>query len=200
MKDLSFDLLFSGWTPVLRTVILGVLAYFALVALLRVSGKRTLSKMNAFDFVVTVALGSTLASVLTSRSVSLVQGVAALALLVLLQMINTFLAVRSDRYKQIIKATPTLIFFRGNYLVDQMREQRVTKEEILAAMRQQGMTEPSEVDAVVIETEGSLSVLKQSAATRDALAQLGVEVSDELGETATLQIGGSPPREHAPRQ
>jgi uncharacterized membrane protein YcaP (DUF421 family) len=197
MNDLSFDLFFSGWTPVLRTLILGILAYIALVMLLRVSGKRTLSKMNAFDFVVTVAFGSTLASILTSQNVSLAQGVVALALLVLLQMINTFLAVRSDRYKQIIKATPTLIFFRGKYLVDQMRSQRVTKEEILAAMRQQGMTEPSEVDAVVIETEGSLSVLKQSAATREALAELGVEVSDELGETAALRIDGPSARERA---
>jgi len=189
MKNLGTDLFFDGWAPIIRTLILGTLAYLSLVLLLRISGKRTLSKMNAFDFVVTVAFGSTLASILISKDVSLLQGVVALGLLVLLQMVNTFFAVRSDHYRRMIKATPTLLFFRGNYLIDVMRDQRVTKEEILAAMRQQGMTEPAQVDAVVIETEGSLSVLRDSAATRKSIAQLGVDVSDELGERAPLANG-----------
>ncbi len=65
---------FDSWSAMGRTVVVGVLAYLALVLLLRVSGKRTLSKMNAFDLVVTVALGSTLATVLLSTSVALARG------------------------------------------------------------------------------------------------------------------------------
>lgn len=74
------QLLFGGWEPLLRIMIVGVLAYVALVVFLRVSGKRTLSKMNAFDFVVTVALGSTLATVLLSRNIALSDGALAFAL------------------------------------------------------------------------------------------------------------------------
>ncbi len=73
---------FQNWSGLLRTVVVGVLAYVALVALLRVSGKRTLSKMNAFDFVVTVALGSTLATILLSKNVALAEGVVAFAVLI----------------------------------------------------------------------------------------------------------------------
>ena len=65
---------FDGWMTLGRTALIGTLAYLALVLLLRVSGKRTLSQMNAFDFIVTVALGSTLATVLLSSSVSLARG------------------------------------------------------------------------------------------------------------------------------
>ena len=65
---------FDGWAGLLRVLVVGALAYAALVLLLRVSGKRTLSKMNAFDLVVTVALGSTLATVLPSRDVALAEG------------------------------------------------------------------------------------------------------------------------------
>ena len=68
-------LFFSGWGVLARTVILGVTSYAALVFLLRASGKRTLSKMNMFDFVITVAFGSTLASMLVSKNVALAQGV-----------------------------------------------------------------------------------------------------------------------------
>ena len=80
-------MLFGGWSDVARTLIVGTLAYAALIATLRVSGKRTLAKLNAFDLVVTVALGSTLASVLTSSSVALAQGVTAFVTLIGLQFV-----------------------------------------------------------------------------------------------------------------
>jgi uncharacterized membrane protein YcaP (DUF421 family) len=68
---------------------------------LRVSGKRTLSKWNAFDFVVTIALGSILATVLLSKDVRLAEGLTACALLVGLQFLNTWIAVRSPRADKI---------------------------------------------------------------------------------------------------
>src|SRR6056297_91233 len=187
MNDLTWKMIFDGWTPVLRTLVLGTLAYASLVVLLRVSGKRTLSKMNAFDFIVTVALGSTLASILTSRQVSLVQGGVALSLLVFLQLANTFLAVRSAWYSRLIKSQPTLVFFRGQYLIDAMRKQRITRQEVLAAMRAGGVTEPGDVDAVVIETEGSLSVLRDHARSKQSLTELGVDVGDSMGRSQDVK-------------
>lgn len=74
---------FNDEFSLLRVVIVGTLAYLSLVLLLRVSGKRTLSKMNAFDLVVTVAIGSTLATVLLSKDVALADGVVAFTLLIL---------------------------------------------------------------------------------------------------------------------
>ncbi|MFG0262555.1 MAG: DUF421 domain-containing protein [Novipirellula sp. JB048] len=180
MDEIGFKMIFDGWAPVVRTLVLGTLSYIALVFLLRVSGKRTLSKMNAFDLVVTVAFGSTLASVLSSRQVSLVQGVVALGLLVLLQLVNTFLSVRYPKYQRLIKAEPTLIFFRGQFLLPAMKKQRVSREEILAAMRQQGVAAPSDVEAVVLETEGSLSVLTSQASSLDSLARVGVPAPESM--------------------
>jgi hypothetical protein len=52
-------MLFSGWESLLRTLIVWMLAYVSLIVFLRISGKRTLSQMNAFDLAVTVSLGST---------------------------------------------------------------------------------------------------------------------------------------------
>lgn len=73
-------MIFDGWIPILRTLVAGLSAYIALIVILRISGKRTLSKWNAFDYVVTIALGSTLATILLSKDTSLAQGVAALFL------------------------------------------------------------------------------------------------------------------------
>ena len=71
---------FNGWIGLARVILVGAFAYFGLIILLRISGKRTLSKMNVFDLIVTVALGSTLATVLLSKDIALAEGITAFAL------------------------------------------------------------------------------------------------------------------------
>src|SRR5688572_19761237 len=123
---------FDGWTGLLRVVLVGVCAYVALLILLRVSGKRTLSKMNAFDLVVTVALGSTLATVLLTKDVALAEGVLALALLVSLQYLVAWLAVRSEVMDRWLKSEPAVVYHRGEFLHRVLRRQRVTQGEVLS--------------------------------------------------------------------
>lgn len=150
---------FDTWTGLGRVILVGTLAYAGLVLMLRVSGKRTLSKMNAFDLIVTVALGSTLATVLLNRSVPLVEGLAAFALLIGLQFVITWMSVRSERVQDLVKARPTVLVSRGQPLPEAMTRQRVTMEEVRAAMRQSGQADLGSHVTVVLETDGSLSVL-----------------------------------------
>jgi uncharacterized membrane protein YcaP (DUF421 family) len=154
---------FNGWAPLVRTLMVGPLAYVALVFFLRISGKRTLTTMNAFDFVVTVAFGSTLAAILLNKDVSLLQGSAALALLVFLQYLVAVLSVRSAWFGRIVKSEPRLVFHQGQFLEIALREERLRKDEILQAMRSSGKTAIEEVEAVVLETNGKLSVLPHPA-------------------------------------
>ena len=156
---MSEPIFFDSWQGLLRVLIVGIAAYAALIVMLRGSGKRTLSKMNAFDLIVTVALGSTLATVLLSNSVPLLEGVLALALLVYLQYAITWLSVRSERFQNLIKAEPTLLVHEGRYLDTALRQQRVTREEIGAALRQSGKTDIAAVTSVVLETDGSMTVI-----------------------------------------
>jgi uncharacterized membrane protein YcaP (DUF421 family) len=151
---------FDSWTGLGRVLVVGALAYAALVLLLRVSGKRTLSKMNAFDLVVTVALGSTLATVLLSKDVALLEGVLAFALLICLQFAITWASIRWESFQGLVKAQPTLLLHRGRFLDAALRRERVTREEIEAALRSQGIAARDQVDAVVLETDGSFSVLR----------------------------------------
>ncbi|MBL6458440.1 DUF421 domain-containing protein [Belnapia sp. T6] len=153
---------FDNWTGLLRVVVVGILAYTALVLLLRVTGKRTLSKMNAFDLIVTVALGSTLATVLLSKDVALAEGITAFALLVLLQYAITWLSVRSDRVRSFVKAEPCLLLSDGRFLHAAMRRERVTEDEVQAAARAQGIASLDDVAAAVLETDGSFSVIRRT--------------------------------------
>ena len=162
---------FDGWQGIGRVIIVGTLAYAALIAILRVSGKRTLTKMNAFDLVITVALGSTLATIVLSKDVALAEGVVAFALLAALQFVVTSLSVRSRRVMHLVKSEPTLIFFRGCLLPDALRTQRVTEEEVRAAIRSVGKSQLADVEAVILETDGSFSVLDGAGRVAGSAAQ-----------------------------
>ena len=165
---------FDSWAGLARVLIVGVLAYAALVLLLRASGKRTLSKMNAFDFIVTVALGSTLATVLLSKDVALAEGVLAFALLVLLQFSVTWSAVRSRRIRDMVKGEPCLLYLDGRFLSDAMRRERISMEEVEAAVRQSGYASTQEVSGVVLETDGSMSVLPKRTNSTSGAPEEGV--------------------------
>jgi len=152
-------MVFDTWQGLGRVVIVGLATYGALIGMLRASGKRTLSKMNAFDLIVTVALGSTLATVLLNRSVPLTEGVLALALLVYLQYAITWASVRSGRIRALIKSEPSLLVHDGAYLDQALKQQRVTREEVQAALRESGRADLAGVASVVLETDGTLSVI-----------------------------------------
>ncbi len=155
-------MLFNDWDSLLRILVVGVLAYVALIVLLRISGKRTLAKMNAFDLVVTVAIGSTLATVLLAKDVTLADGALAFALLIGLQYTVSWSSVRARWVLQLATGEPIMLLYCGKFLPDVLRKARVTEDEAQAAVRSVGVDSLEGVQAVVQETDGSFSVVQAS--------------------------------------
>lgn len=154
---------FDSWQDLLRVAAVGIPAYLLLILVLRTSGKRTLTKLNAFDLVVTVALGSTLATVLLSSEVSLVEGLSALTLLVLLQLTVTWASVRSSTVRGAVRSGPSLLLESGRMLPGELRRHRMTEAEVRQAVRQSGLGSLGDVGAVVLEADGTLSVIAEEA-------------------------------------
>jgi len=150
---------FDSWESLLRTFIITVLAYFSLILMLRISGKRTLSKMNAFDFTVTVALGSTLAAVSLNKEIPLADGALALGLLISLQFLITWLSVRINFVKSIITSTPSLILYKGKMIASSLKRERITTEEVWAKAREKGYSSLEDIDAMILETTGEITVV-----------------------------------------
>lgn len=132
---------------VLHTLIYGTIYYIFIVVLLRVSGKRSLSKLNSFDFIMTIAIGSIFATVITDKSISLVEGLAMISILVVLQFIITFLSSRFDGFNKMIKSEPTLVFYKGEFLKKRMKKERVAEDEIMQAVKNSGSGSMEEVAA-----------------------------------------------------
>lgn len=150
---------FDSWGDLLRVIAVGTAAYVALVVALRLSGKRTLAKLNAFDLVVTVALGSTLATILLSADVAWAEGVAAFFVLVVLQLFVSWSTSRTRSFRSLVTAQPTTVLRDGVLDEAAMATQRLAPAEVRQAVRSTGVGGLDQVARVVLETDGTLSVI-----------------------------------------
>ena len=150
---------FDGWRDVGRVLALTAMSYVLLVAALRVLGNRTLAKMSAFDLVVTVALGSTLATIALSSQVSLAEGASALLTLALAQFAVAWTAARWTVIRRLANNRPIVLVIDGQIDSAAIRSARVTPAEVHQAIRNSGIGDVSTVAAVVLETDGSMSVI-----------------------------------------
>lgn len=166
--DLS-QFLFAGWESLLRALVVGVPLYLLLIVMLRTSGKHSLAKNNAYGLVVTVSLGSALASGVLTKQVTLADGVFAIGLLLALQYVVAWAASRYGTAQSAITQEPSLLVQNGQMLRDAMRDARITPQEIYSAIRQAGHDSVESVYAVVFEADGSLSVIREPGPTGSAM-------------------------------
>lgn len=153
------DLFWTGWQPIIHTLVLGGVGYLALVLLLRVTGARTMAKMTPLDFVVAVTLGSAFGRTITAVDVPLAQAVFALVLLIALQWL---LATGRANVKWIRKAVdppPVLLWYEGELIMPALRRHQLTEADVHTAARQSGHGSLDGLRAVVMQQDGSLGVI-----------------------------------------
>jgi uncharacterized membrane protein YcaP (DUF421 family) len=134
--------------------------YLVLLALTRLQGLRSFSKMSSFDFAMTVAVGSLIASTLLTQKPPLMQGVAGLVALYGIQYVVSRARRFSRRVERLVDNEPLLVMDGERILHDSLDTARLTEDDLRAKLRGAGVTHPSQVLAVVMETTGQVSVLK----------------------------------------
>ncbi len=164
------NLFFNDWESLTRVFIQTLLAYLCVIVFLRITGKRTLSKMNAFDFVITIALGSTLATMAVNKNVAIIEGALAIFLLIGMQYLLTWLSVRQRVVKNLITSQPTMLLYRGEILDHAVKKERVTLEELNMAARICGAATLRKIDIIILETTGKITVIPRfQSADKDTL-------------------------------
>jgi uncharacterized membrane protein YcaP (DUF421 family) len=158
---------FSSWADIARVVVLTIVGWGWLTTLIRLFGKRTISKMNPGDFVVTVALGSMVSTlVLFSKQIPVANGIAALAAMVVVQFCVEWTTARSRRLRQAIDGSPVLLVHNGRMLHDNMRRENIDDQDILEALRRHDVASVADTQAVILEIDGSFSVIKRENTDR----------------------------------
>jgi uncharacterized membrane protein YcaP (DUF421 family) len=133
--------------------------YAAIIVLTRISGLRSFSKMSSFDFAITVAIGSVIATTVLTRDPPLLQSLSALAAIYALQGIVSVLRWRSAAVHDVVDNVPLLLMSGERLIRENMRAARVTEEDLYSKLREANVLDLAEVRAVVIETTGDISVL-----------------------------------------
>jgi uncharacterized membrane protein YcaP (DUF421 family) len=167
-----YQVFFQGWEPILRTAISTSASYVALIILLRVAGQRTLAKWYAFDLIVTVALGSTFANTVLAKDVTVAQAVVGFIILVGLQFVISWIVLHWSPMREAVNSPPTLVLQNGEFRNDAMRRQRVAEADVRAAVRQNGLASLEQVAAVILEADGTFSVIKGASGSFSALSDI----------------------------
>ena len=114
-------MLFDGWASLSQTVLMAFAAYVLIVVALRIAGQQALARMSAFDFVVTIALGSIVATIPTGAGVSLADGIGLVATFLLLQASIRWMVKTFPWGRDVVKSRPTLVLWNGVLLSERMR-------------------------------------------------------------------------------
>lgn len=170
-KVFSFNL-----NDILSIFISAVIVYFILIFYIRVLGKRSTSEFNSFDWIVTVSIGSIFAKTVIVQDISVFDGSIGILILLILQYVTTKIMKKSKQFRNVVKASPQLLLFKGEFLEENLEKERILKAEIYAEVRQKGLKSIKNIYAVVLETNSKLSVIPN-------------EDSDEIGFSLRYVLG-----------
>ncbi|MDP8930117.1 MAG: DUF421 domain-containing protein [Actinomycetota bacterium] len=147
----------TSWTSVWLVVVSTLGIFAAVVTYTRIVGLRSFSKMSSFDFAITVAIGSLMATVALSNS-SLLDGLVALATLYGIQFVLA-LGRRHHQVSKVVDNQPLVLMAGRRMLEDNLRKARVTGDDVRAKLREANVYNYDSIRAVVLETTGDISVL-----------------------------------------
>lgn len=155
------DLLFSNWTALFRILVTTIVLYFALVIFMKLFGSRSASSFSVYDMIVTITIGSVVSSTLLTKEVNLLNGISGVLILLFLQFFLSKIIGKWEKLYPFTNPSPKVVFLEGEYKTENMKKTRVNKEEILSAIRREAGTTSDQIYAVLLETNGELSVIQE---------------------------------------
>lgn len=155
------------WQQVVGIILSVIGFYFCLILFTRLAGLRSFSKLSSYDLAMTVGIGSILASTVLSKTPALLQGLLAVGMLFILQSIVSILRRRVKPVKALIDNQPIILMAHGEYFWDNLKEAKLSANDIKQVLRKNGIKSKSEVFAVVMETTADMSVIKNNDAIPD---------------------------------
>jgi len=167
---------FQSWHQIVRVALSATVVYVLVVLALRVIGARALAKMSAYDLIVSIALGSLVASIPLSTSITVSDGFTAIVVFLVLQEVTRYLQARFRAAHHLVRERPYLVVWDGRIIQDRMKQLDVSDDEVRAAIRQAGLSSIGDARAVVLENDGEWSVIRRAEGDSDFSALEGLDI------------------------
>jgi uncharacterized membrane protein YcaP (DUF421 family) len=142
------------------TVLRTAIVYFALIALVRFAGRRTLAQISTFDFIVLLIIGGTTQRALLGQDYSVTNALIVVVTLILIDVVFSLIERDSPTFAKIINGSPLIVVEDGRVLHNRLRRSRLTEEEILSAARHShGIERLADVKYAILEASGAISII-----------------------------------------
>ncbi len=166
------NLIFNNFQTASRIMLSGIIVYSLLILIINRFGKRSIANFSMHDYVVTLALGSIVATTIISKDATLIDGLSGILILLLLQYLITLVSTHYPNFFKWINAQPKVLFLDGQFIEKNLIDNRITENEVYSAIRLQGQTTSDNIAAVLLESNGSLAVIKSiSEEKRDEITR-----------------------------
>lgn len=147
---------------ILETVLFTAVGYFLALFVCRIVGRKMISQMTFFDYVIGVSIGSVIANIAISSGVPKASAITALITLGILTLVLDFLHIKSFIVRKIVDSEPVVVIENGKLVNQNMSRERFTINELLMQLREKNIFNIADVEFAVLETDGNLSVLPKS--------------------------------------
>jgi uncharacterized membrane protein YcaP (DUF421 family) len=161
-------------TILIRTLLI----YLSLITTMRLMGKRQIGELEVTDLVTTLLLSEIASLPITDRNIPVTYALIPMIILLTLEVLSSYILLRMPRLKSLLSARPTLLILHGTVDVKALKETRISVDELIGEIRQQGLTSPAQVDCAILEKDGKLTVLPKPQYAPPTAEQLGIKTSD----------------------
>ena len=160
--------------PLLRTLIL----YFAVIAAVRLMGKRQIGELDPSELVVTILVSDLAAVPMQDLGIPMLSGLVPIATLIVLEILLSFLALKSRPFRRLLNGQPAIIIRSGRLDIQKLRQMRLTTDEVVETLRKQNVASVADVKYGVIEPDGTLTVIPRQAKQPVTADMLGLTPND----------------------
>ena len=171
------------------SVIRTILLYIVIILAIRIMGKRQIGELQTSELVVTLLISDIAAIPMQNTEQSLLSGIVPILILIVCEIIISFLMLKRAGFRRIICGKPIVIISDGKINQSEMHQLRMSTEDLSEELRQQGIFNIEDVGFAIVETNGKLSVLKKPEKDIPTAEELGIKTNDKGLEVVVISDG-----------
>lgn len=170
-------------------IIRSIIAFILLLFLTRIMGKKQLSQLTFFDYIVGITIGSIAATMSVDQNVQISNGVVSLAIWGLLPIVIGILGMKSRTFLQLTDGRPSILIKNGEVLEESMKKNKIVIDELMMMLREKEIFKIDDVEIAILETNGQLSIMKKSDLEPITPRLLGMKVTLEQAPSLLIVDG-----------
>ena len=166
-----------------------IIVYLILLSAMRFMGKRQIGELEVSDLITTLILSEIASLPITNSSIPILHAVIPIVILLTFEVLSSALLVQFPKIKSLISPHPTILIKNGDLSSKGMKKARITADELISELRQNGISDISEVQYAILEQNGKISVIQKSEYRPLSAKDIGIRPKDSKLHRIIIENG-----------